>query len=354
MPRFTIEGDPIHIAYGVDDDQSSGVFLSVYDNRLMWHEKASKEVNQVAESVGIKDGSGCYFDLHTGLMGFGKKVSKETIRMYLARYGVTKKRIDELFNWSYGKPIGSTCSVCYKEETKTCSQCNKNYYCSKECQTKDWPTHKLFCLRFSSPLGDLVSKSTSNDCSVCFKTTNNLCGACGLINFCSKECQIKEWSIHKLVCDALPFPEKILTGKHVYAFYLPEDAEKVVLAQVLIESKFDEDDGTYWDCPKLEPFIGDGCRDQRYMMSNQFNKSRVMKDMLIIFFRDAFLKDGSKSNKLVKKMTSNFQQNDWRGPMLILKAKGTILESNQHYLDVDLKDFSHVIDFFLSYGKNFD
>lgn len=87
-------------------------------------------------------------------------------------------RIDELFRWSYGRPIGSTCSVCYKEDTKTCSKCRKYYYCGKECQVKDWPSHKEVCNRLSSPLEDLVSKETLSSCSVCFKETKNFCAKC--------------------------------------------------------------------------------------------------------------------------------------------------------------------------------
>ncbi|KAJ7064901.1 hypothetical protein C8F01DRAFT_780114 [Mycena amicta] len=48
------------------------------------------------------------------------------------------------------KVTRASCSVCYKTETKTqkfqrCGKCKKQIYCSKECQTKDWPLHKTNC-----------------------------------------------------------------------------------------------------------------------------------------------------------------------------------------------------------------
>jgi len=40
------------------------------------------------------------------------------------------------------------CSLCQKEseKMKTCNGCLNIFYCSTECQTKDWPFHKDFCL----------------------------------------------------------------------------------------------------------------------------------------------------------------------------------------------------------------
>lgn len=40
------------------------------------------------------------------------------------------------------------CGYCDKEKKnklKKCSRCKVYYYCSKECQKKDWPRHKLQC-----------------------------------------------------------------------------------------------------------------------------------------------------------------------------------------------------------------
>ena len=40
----------------------------------------------------------------------------------------------------------TTCRVCQKPNaTKRCSRCNIVWYCSPECQKKDWKTHKPVC-----------------------------------------------------------------------------------------------------------------------------------------------------------------------------------------------------------------
>jgi hypothetical protein len=39
-----------------------------------------------------------------------------------------------------------TCSTCLKKGIlKRCSKCKKVFYCSKECQKKDWNFHKTIC-----------------------------------------------------------------------------------------------------------------------------------------------------------------------------------------------------------------
>lgn len=39
------------------------------------------------------------------------------------------------------------CTICEVNQDKMlkCSGCNKEYYCSRECQVKDWPNHKMRC-----------------------------------------------------------------------------------------------------------------------------------------------------------------------------------------------------------------
>lgn len=37
------------------------------------------------------------------------------------------------------------CKVCGKEDSKKCGQCHRVYYCSVQCQKKDWKSHKATC-----------------------------------------------------------------------------------------------------------------------------------------------------------------------------------------------------------------
>jgi hypothetical protein len=88
--RYTIDGFPISVAYGID--KYTGVFLSVYDSRLEDKESASDEVNSfLVEKYG--GGDGAYLDLHTGFSGLGHKVSKAAMEVFFRRYGVPEEHI---------------------------------------------------------------------------------------------------------------------------------------------------------------------------------------------------------------------------------------------------------------------
>jgi hypothetical protein len=104
MPRYEIKGSQISVAYGTD--AMTGVFLSVYDSRLKYNETASEEVNSIASRIGAGDGGGCYFDLHTGMGGFGHKVSLNTINTFMVRYGVEQSQANSLCGGMIGGGAG--------------------------------------------------------------------------------------------------------------------------------------------------------------------------------------------------------------------------------------------------------
>jgi hypothetical protein len=51
------------------------------------------------------------------------------------------------------------CNVCQKSSTTKCSKCHQTYYCSKECQKKDWKIHKKSCGKNDVAVPNIVSNS---------------------------------------------------------------------------------------------------------------------------------------------------------------------------------------------------
>jgi len=37
------------------------------------------------------------------------------------------------------------CVVCHAEAEQRCSRCHSEWYCSRQCQVKDWKRHKSMC-----------------------------------------------------------------------------------------------------------------------------------------------------------------------------------------------------------------
>jgi hypothetical protein len=141
MVRYSIEQGPITVSYGTD--VVSGVFLAVVDSRLIFDGNATERVNNVTSQVGIKDGGGSYFDIHTGKNGFGERVDNKTMATMLRKYGVTDEGfLSVLEDASTTKKI---CIQCQSPSTEQCSHCSSVSYCSRECQKLHWKIHKIHC-----------------------------------------------------------------------------------------------------------------------------------------------------------------------------------------------------------------
>ena len=98
---------------------------------------------------------------------------------------------------THTKKIRDPCIVCGQERSKQsltakkCS-CRTVKYCSRECQLMHWPIHKKKCT-YVTP------------CTVCGKErstaahTRKQC-PCRKAKYCSHVCQLMHWSVHKTEC----------------------------------------------------------------------------------------------------------------------------------------------------------
>ena len=300
MVRYELKGSPISVAYG--SDEISGVFLSVYDDRLANSETAGDEVNAITEKIGVGDGGGSYFDLHTGTSGFGHKVSLNTIRTFLIRYGAKEEHVNSLCPQKATKGIRPlnerVCNLCWKESTKVCVKCKSVFYCSKMCQEEDWPGHKFFCI-VSENIEKVLMKPRES------------------------------------------------TESSVVAVFLPEKSKQPQFVSVLYTKKID-DDGEVSCEVDVDRFLNCGGKvfyDTRNMQVNGRRGCRELKSELTFYFRDTFNFDGSTINECISTLTAHEAPGIWKGPVLVLKhaADGTPK-------DIQLSDGRDIVDYFLSYG----
>ncbi|KAI1399818.1 hypothetical protein F4819DRAFT_399059 [Hypoxylon fuscum] len=192
----------------------------------------------------------------------------------------------------------SSCIVCNKSDTQFCNRCRSTRYCSKVCQRADWPTHKLLCAPFS--------------------------------NF-----------------DATKRPSK----DHFRAIFFPASKEKPELIWLHCPWDYIEEEGPFQH-PDTKAFLGKDAFSKETPIQYNPILERKVADTVRVCYRDTFLIDGSRPNESIKAITSteSYQSHDWRGPILAYGREGLGV-GPVACKDLDMNDFRHVTDFFLSYGR---
>ncbi|GFH52352.1 hypothetical protein CTEN210_08827 [Chaetoceros tenuissimus] len=129
------------------------------------------------------------------------------------------------------KPTGS-CAACQKEgAAKRCRSCLDVgidiFFCNRECQVMHWKTHKAFCGKSAIIVFDnKYSKNAEKEkidynestfiCTNCGKSGKDLgcnmrvCSKCKKSHYCSRECQVAHWPMHKEICKEIVAMEENL------------------------------------------------------------------------------------------------------------------------------------------------
>ena len=93
-------------------------------------------------------------------------------------------------------PSGSiTCTRCNRPSTINCL-CGAAFYCSTTCQNLDWLEHSKKCKQLvSHSERDTEASNISTVCARCKKPASITC-SCKALSYCSKACQTLEWPEH--------------------------------------------------------------------------------------------------------------------------------------------------------------
>ncbi|KAK6503458.1 hypothetical protein TWF481_008474 [Arthrobotrys musiformis] len=208
------------------------------------------------------------------------------------------------------------------------------------------------------------SKEEPDDsCVMCNKQPADKCGRCKSVWYCSKPCQKKDWPSHKILCESFANEEPRPSPAHKRAIFFPPNEEKPQLNWVLFEWKTTSD-------PEY-PERYEGWDSKAYFGKNSFKRSTfcdynpITKRRLgnytltgnsrggkiAVCHRDDFLIDGSPINQSI--LTSVGRSGEvpahrWCGPIVVLWED--VYRSETHH-DLNLGDFRHIMDFFITYGK---
>jgi hypothetical protein len=87
-------------------------------------------------------------------------------------------------------------SCCVKfptDELKLCGGCVGIQYCSKDCQKKDWYNHTRICKHLNFKRCDKCGKTFLEE-------QLKSCSRCYSVRYCGKKCQVNDWPLHKGDC----------------------------------------------------------------------------------------------------------------------------------------------------------
>lgn len=179
--------------------------------------------------------------------------------------------------------LDEKCGYCGKHcaETKKCTGCKRIQYCSKDCQTNDWPTHRSDCKttisnKVSKPgsvarpstgkqcVSSVACKQLETVCNYCYSVSKALkkCIKCGEAQYCGKECQAKHWPIHKTICKK----QSDYVGPHSTSMLSQLKSEDTVIAESTFCAYCGSSSGKLMTCGrcKLIKYCSKDCQEKHW------------------------------------------------------------------------------------------
>lgn len=207
-------------------------------------------------------------------------------------------------------------------------------------------SRKMRTAEFDS-LDEDAEISRMRNCVMCDKSPATKCARCESVSYCSKLCQSKDFELHRLLCTSYKtFITSRPTLLHVAGIKLPTNAPKPQL--IWIETEIEHDEYETWDSARnMGELLGGG--DDVVPIDVQYNAKRGYRlhHRVIVFHRDAFLKDGSTTNMTVAALTARASGHDWRGTIILLNRD----MHDTKYKDITMSDFRIAVDSLQSYSN---
>ncbi|KAI0469470.1 hypothetical protein F4859DRAFT_505436 [Xylaria cf. heliscus] len=198
----------------------------------------------------------------------------------------------------------------------------------------------------------MENPEASNSCIICNKPNSLRCGRCKNVSYCSKLCQRGDYPIHKLLCASFSAFDITTrpTQEHFRAILFPVHKNKPEFIWLHCEWVDIEDEK--YQMPNDEPFLNEKGAT-KYPIQYNLVLGRRLSNTVYVSYRDAFLFDGSAPNDSIKSITGTVPgyHHDWRGPVIGYGKAGPELDPYE-YRDVDMEDFRHIADHFITYATD--
>ena len=222
--------------------------------------------------------------------------------------------------------MSSACAICNQDHARLCQRCKSIAYCSKECQSLDWPCHKLVCSQLAPAPAITESESQPGE-------DEN--------------------------APAAPPPPPAPTSdgtRTVRGILFDPDSKHPRLVPVRCHRHTDDESGVSFQDADVEPYLGvDGAGSERlFAEHNRARGGRQMHSFVEVWYRPDAPADVPRHdhpelrlNKSVVAATEGKMMRKWEGPVVVLAmsaASGGIVDPG-FYRDVTGVDFRDAVDF---------
>lgn len=205
---------------------------------------------------------------------------------------------------------------------------------------------------------DLRSDFEPHDsCIMCNARSAKQCARCMSCYYCSRECQQSDWPSHRLLCKSFSTQDPRPSPNHKRAIFFPVDHVKPRMIWLPCERKVEDDTRTSYEHVNPHPYLGaDEPGVGRMQIEHNPIRGRNLGSGMVYWaprkegysialrFRDDFLFDGSAMNRSLLESVGRIPPHPWRGPIVAVREGPYEL-----YEDITLGDFRHIIDHVVSY-----
>ncbi|KAH8884889.1 hypothetical protein GQ53DRAFT_374104 [Thozetella sp. PMI_491] len=207
--------------------------------------------------------------------------------------------------------------------------------------------------------------SSSTQCAICNTDHARLCQRCKSIAYCSTDCQTTDWPCHKLVCTQ--FAEGAEEAKEgnrpepqtrdlrmTRGMLFDPDSKRPQLIWVKCRRHADEESGVSFQDAEVDKFLGvDGAESERlFAEHNRVRGGRQMQSFVEVWYRpdapaDLAAHPELRLNKSIVAATGGKTLRQWEGPVVVMAmsaASGGIVDPG-FYRDISGWDFRDAVDF---------
>ncbi|GKZ40822.1 hypothetical protein AbraIFM66951_006356 [Aspergillus brasiliensis] len=180
---------------------------------------------------------------------------------------------------------------------------------------------------------------------------------------CVMYCQASDFPSHKLLCKKFATQPGRPSPEHKRAIFFPVHKAKPVLVWIPTKRQYDKESGERWTEALVHPYLGpDSPITGRLRVEHNEVRGRNLGSGFVawaprkegycvhLLHRDAYLVDGSLPNQSilasVRASSAASCPHAYHGPMVAIREIHP-----EDYADIELADFRHLMDYFVTYGS---